>query len=153
MRHEQGFTLIEIMIVIALIAVIASIGIPNFREATQTNRLVATTNALLGGLQYARSEAITQRTTITVCPSALGANACIASTDWSTGVLVMRGNDVLRVIDTTNNDVIITSTLSSLAYQGSGTTQAATLTVSNNTTSRTINVNIIGQACSGNSCP
>lgn len=57
-RHSAGFTLVELMIVVAILAIIAAIAAPSFRTMIQNNRLTAAVNDVAGALQYARSEAV-----------------------------------------------------------------------------------------------
>ena len=56
--RESGFTLMELMITLALAAVILSIGAPSFTEFRRNNRLTSVGNDFLGAVQTARSEAI-----------------------------------------------------------------------------------------------
>ena len=54
-QRSSGFTLIELMIVIAIVAVIASYGIPRFNSMMQNGRLSTQANELQGLMQLARS--------------------------------------------------------------------------------------------------
>lgn len=65
----RGFTLMELMIVLALAAVILAIGAPNFREMRQNNRLTAAANDFLASVQLARTEAVKRQTSVSICPS------------------------------------------------------------------------------------
>lgn len=153
MQPHKGFTLFELLTVLAIIAVLAMIGVPSFRTLTLDNRLTSTTNTLLGALQFARSEAVTQRATIRVCAANSDHTACAASTDWSTGALIMRGTTLLRVVPPVSTEVSITSSRNTVDYAADGTTSAATITISDaRAQSRQIKVNAIGQACGGSSC-
>ncbi|MCQ4268048.1 GspH/FimT family pseudopilin [Pseudomonas stutzeri] len=62
----RGFTLIELMITIALLAIVVTIAVPNFTAFIQKTQLQGQTDDLLTFLQYARSEAVTRRTTAIV---------------------------------------------------------------------------------------
>ncbi len=66
---QRGFTLMELMIVLALAAVILAIGAPNFREFRQNNRLTAAANDFLASVQLARTEAVKRQTAVSICPS------------------------------------------------------------------------------------
>lgn len=68
--RTAGFTLMELMIVLALAAVILAIGAPNFTEFRRNNRLVGVGNEFLGAVQTARNEAIKRQVPVAVCPSA-----------------------------------------------------------------------------------
>ena len=57
-RRNSGFTLIELMIVVALIAIIATVAVPSFQGLVESNRQKSTTNSVLGILNFARSEAV-----------------------------------------------------------------------------------------------
>lgn len=57
-RKNSGFTLIELMIVVALMVIIATLAVPSFQGLIESNRLKSTTNNVLGILNYARSEAV-----------------------------------------------------------------------------------------------
>jgi type IV fimbrial biogenesis protein FimT len=68
--RNTGFTLMELMIVLALAAVILAIGAPNFNEFRRNNRLTGVGNDLLGAVQTARNEAIKRQVPVAVCASA-----------------------------------------------------------------------------------
>lgn len=67
-RASQGFTLVELMIALAVLAVLAGIALPAYREliAEQRNRSVA--NELHSALALARSEAVKRNVNITLVP-------------------------------------------------------------------------------------
>lgn len=68
-NRSHGFTLPELMVVLALAAAILAIGAPNFNEFRRNNRLTSVANEFLGTVQTARSEAIKRQVSISVCPS------------------------------------------------------------------------------------
>ena len=76
LRHRQsGFTLIEMMVVIVIISIIASVAIPSFSSFFDRYRLRGAADALFGDLQAARMEAIRNNSTVYV-NFATGANWC-----------------------------------------------------------------------------
>lgn len=70
MRNTEGFSIIELMIVVLLAAIILGLGAPSFAEFQRNNRLSGAANDLLGTIQTARTEAIKRQQTISICPSA-----------------------------------------------------------------------------------
>ena len=73
-RRSRGFTLIELMVTVAILAIALGIAVPNLQEFARRNRLVSTTNNLASALALARSEAVRRATQVTV-----------ASADWDAG--------------------------------------------------------------------
>jgi type IV fimbrial biogenesis protein FimT len=57
-RHLKGFTLIELMVTIAVLGVLLGLGVPAFGRLIAANRMATQTNEFNAGLQLARSEAI-----------------------------------------------------------------------------------------------
>jgi prepilin-type N-terminal cleavage/methylation domain-containing protein len=154
MTVSKGFTLVELMVVIGIIAFITAIGVPTFNNVIADNRLTSTSNNLMGALQIARSEAVTQHTVIKVCATNADHTGCGDSTDWSAGVLIMKGSTVVKLIPSGNKNVTVASSRNDIEYQGNGTTSAATISITDTRggAARTIKVNAIGQSCGGSTC-
>ena len=66
---NKGFTLIEMMITVAIAALLLTTAIPSFQALITNNRLSTQANAFIGALQLARSEAIKRNLNVTVCQS------------------------------------------------------------------------------------
>ncbi|HXP65028.1 MAG TPA: Tfp pilus assembly protein FimT/FimU [Steroidobacteraceae bacterium] len=82
-----GFTLIEMLMTIAIAAILMGLAIPSFRYITNANRIASELNGLLGDLQLARAEAIKQGRNVTVCQSNDN-TTCTNSTSWQSGWIV-----------------------------------------------------------------
>jgi type IV fimbrial biogenesis protein FimT len=89
MKVNSGFTLVELMVVVMIGAILMAIGAPSYRYVTNSNRISAEVNGLLGDLQFARSEAIKEGATVTVCPAIAPDYAACANSPWNKGWIVV----------------------------------------------------------------
>lgn len=89
-KNQFAFTLLELLITLAIIAILANIGVPSFTKLIQHNKVTAEVNQLNGMLQSARNTAITQHKLVTVCPTNNG-QSC--QKDWSLGYMVFIDNN------------------------------------------------------------
>lgn len=93
-RRGSGFTLIEVIVVLAVAAFLGAIAIPNFRGFIQNSQISTQTNDLVADLAYARSEAIKRGArNVVVCKSqnplaATPACDTAAASPWEAGRLV-----------------------------------------------------------------
>jgi type IV fimbrial biogenesis protein FimT len=87
-RHQRGITLFEMLIVMAVAAILMAIAVPSYKYVTTSNRIAAEVNGLLGDLQFARSEAIKEGLTITVCISTDQLTCATGTTAWASGWIV-----------------------------------------------------------------
>jgi type IV fimbrial biogenesis protein FimT len=83
-----GVTLIELLVVITIAAILMGIGVPSYKFVTTSNRVSTEVNGLLGDMQFARSEAIKEGQSVTVCPSSNGTSCLAATTTWHGGWIV-----------------------------------------------------------------
>jgi type IV fimbrial biogenesis protein FimT len=99
MKRQTGFTVTELMVVVAIVAILMGIGVPSYRYITNSYRMSAEVNGLLGDLQYARSEAIKEGQTVTVCVST-NLTACAAgNTNWANGWIVFSDLNASATVD------------------------------------------------------
>jgi type IV fimbrial biogenesis protein FimT len=84
---QRGFTLVELMITLTLIAVLLVLALPSFSSSRLNTVLRTSANNLLAGTHLARAEAIKRNSPVTMCVSADGL-AC-GSGDWNQGWIVI----------------------------------------------------------------
>lgn len=123
---QRGFTLIEAMISIAVMAILMTIAVPSFKDASLRSQLRASANDLVASAHLARSEAIKRNAVITMCVSSDGAS-CATSGGWEQGWII-RGTTTLRRQAAAPSGVIITAGgITSLSFQptAAGATAAA----------------------------
>jgi len=93
-RRQRGFTLVELMVTVAVIAIVGAIAAPSFRNLTLGSRLTGAANELVATLQTARMAAVSQRATVEVCPSGSGSVCGGLGTRW-VAVAVKNGSRTL----------------------------------------------------------
>ncbi len=119
-----------------IVAILAAIAVPSFRYVTTSNRMATELDALVGDMQYARSEAVRQGEAVTVCVAASVTSpysCAVAGTDtWQNGWLVFTdlksdqtvdaGDAVLRVQKAfTQGDTLTSSdNISSVTFNRDG---------------------------------
>lgn len=65
---ESGYTILELMVIIMVIAVLTVMVVPSFSGMFKKNAIAATTNELVGLLQYAKTAAVAHNNPVIVCP-------------------------------------------------------------------------------------
>lgn len=91
-RSASGFTLVELMVTIALLAIFAAIAVPSYRNFVASNRAATEMNTFVADMQSARTAAIENGTDATVCVSTDG-TSCAGSGNWSDGWIVFLDHD------------------------------------------------------------
>jgi prepilin-type N-terminal cleavage/methylation domain-containing protein len=124
---SRGFTLVELMITLAVAAILFSIATPGLTTFIQNNRMVTQVNELNTSLSIARSEAVKRNENITICPGN-GDDGCTGS--WQDGWIVFIDEnsdgavanvaDILRVHGAITGDNDLTFSDTHVTYTGSG---------------------------------
>ncbi|MGH8027964.1 MAG: GspH/FimT family pseudopilin [Pseudoxanthomonas sp.] len=120
-RQITGYTLLELMVTVAIAAILLGIALPSFQSSLRSNRVATATNEALASLALARSEAIRNTRGAGVCASANG-SSCGA--DWNSGWLVWSDTDGDGAIDPGETIVRYSQGKASVTMTGT----AATLT-------------------------
>lgn len=111
-HHQSGFTLIELMLTLAVLGILTTLAVPSFSSYIANQRVKAAAYDLLATLNYARSEAIKRNDTVTVTSNASG---------WSEGWAISAGGVDIQTYDP-ESTVAITegNTLTAITYGGNG---------------------------------
>jgi len=104
MTKNHGFTLIELIITLAVVSIVLMTGIPALNQMTDSNRLVTQINSIAGSLALARSEAIKTGSVVTVCASSDGAT-CNVDT-WESGWIVFTDKNKDNAINSSTDYLI-----------------------------------------------
>lgn len=146
----KGFTLIELMVALAVLAILLGMAVPSFTDVSLSSKLRSLANALVASATLARSEAIKRNATITLCASSDGA-ACTGN--WHQGWIVRAADGtVLQAQPAAPSGYRITAAASSILFQPTGLGATSTdLTVCRSSPSvgsqeRVVGINLTGRA-------
>ena len=138
LKKRAGFTLVELLVTIAVIAIIATIAVPGFQGMTANNRLASDYNEILSGLNLARSEAIKRRESVEF--------EITSPTPWAYEISV--GSDTLRIRSGTGGTLSVSGS-TSIVFDSLGRAPSCsggcTITLTHDAGSRDILVNSFGR--------
>ncbi|KRG69154.1 GspH/FimT family pseudopilin [Pseudoxanthomonas dokdonensis] len=89
----RGLSLVEVLVTMAVLAILVSIGIPSYQALIQRQRVDATMHLLTSHMASARLSAVNYRMITVVCPSDGHSRICRTDGDWSQGWMMFRDND------------------------------------------------------------
>lgn len=143
-----GFTLVELMVTVAVVGILATVAVPSMVGFVNTSRLAGASEELTASLQLAKSEAVRRNRAVTVCGGQAGSDNCTGGTAW-TQVIVRHdagtGADpaVIRRFEFAGG-VDVTSSAAEIVFRPSGTVRAEeTLTACMPTSNPALNARVV----------
>lgn len=90
--RNNGYSLFELVVTLAVAAIVIVLGLPSFASLMADNRLRTETNAIFHAVHLARKESVVRRRAVSICPTLDGRN-CSKGVDWSTGWIMFVNAD------------------------------------------------------------
>jgi len=153
-KWEKGFSLLELMVALTVLAILLGIGVPSFNSFIESSRLRSTVHDLNTAVHLARSEAVSRRQIAAACRANTANTACDFGSDWSQGwvVVLLNGADletaadveVVRIWD--DVEVTASGAENGFVFGRLGAAEASvSLDIQNDTLNRCISINISGR--------
>jgi type IV fimbrial biogenesis protein FimT len=87
---QHGFTIIELLVTLAILALLVGIGLPSMQETVKQNRIQGILENFSTAIKYTRSEAVGQRANVSICASS-NQSSCTGS--WQQGWIIFSDVD------------------------------------------------------------
>jgi type IV fimbrial biogenesis protein FimT len=112
MRVQQGFSLVELMVALAVLVILITVAIPSFTSSLQRANTSSLADLLITSLNYAKSEAISRNQRIYLCARGVDSDTCLNNAaNWNNGWLVKldSNDDTIRdvQIDIANASILL----------------------------------------------
>lgn len=122
---SAGFTLLELLMVMALAATLTLLALPSFQGLLAKRKVQHAAQALVEDLRFARAEAIKRSRRVEVCKiqGSMACNTALAG-GWAEGWMVVAGHEVLRV-QAPQPGLQSSSSLWKISYEATGLAQGA----------------------------
>ena len=127
---KNGFTLLELLVTVAIAATLILFAVPAFTTLTANNNMTAGINNFVSGLRAARAEAVKRDVRVGICPSVNGSDCVTDGANWSAGWLIYvdadtdgsrgAGEELIRVGEHDGSPAIRQTAAIPISYQGTG---------------------------------
>lgn len=161
---QRGFTLVELLVAVAITAILAVMAAPSFSSFVSKGRADSASQQLFSDLNAARVEAIKRNRRVLVCPSpnTPTVNSCAAGNNWSNGWVLCVDADSDGTCDNItatsdpnfpnpffirsalNSTLSVTATANPITFRPDGSGVATVLSVIAGSTTKTVSVATTG---------
>ncbi len=129
---DCGFTLVELLVVLSIVAIVAMVAVPSFTNVIEKNRVEALQKDLARDIAFARQAAMSRNGLVSICKSANG-TGCTTAGDWNQGWIVFvdtaggtagtvdGGEEILKVHAAANSNDDMEGTVDFLQFSATGT--------------------------------
>ena len=155
-KYSQGMTLIELMVGVSVLAILLSLSFPSFRSLIDKNNVDAAVNDLQRLVQYARTEAVTQRKNVKVCLAEKESNTCVKAPSLSNRLIVLGENsELLYEVEFSKTQLVLRPVEFSFAVNGKTNNKICFIVSSHSAPESYVELNEYGmlkikkQACAG----
>lgn len=150
--NAKGFSLVELLVTVSIVAILAAVAIPNFNSTLQNNRAETEVSDLQRAFNYARLEAINRGVSVRIAPT--------TGTDWTTELqvtLTSSAQTVLRkVTPLSSGATLVAANVAAVEFNNLGgmtsPASAVAMTYTRGSTTKVINVCLTGRIMVGSSC-
>ena len=88
---QTGFSLLELLITVAIISILAMVAAPSFKSMMENNQTLTLANQLISAFNYARSESVKRRKPVTICARNASGTGCSSTDTFINGWIVYEG--------------------------------------------------------------
>ncbi|MFV5385346.1 GspH/FimT family pseudopilin [Acinetobacter junii] len=122
MKKIKAFTLVELLVTIAVLAILAMMAAPSMSQILHNSKVNSSSGDVLNFLQQSRSEAIRLGSAVTVCASSDGASCVTGNkTNWAVGIIAKSGSVTIQKLTFDNSAIAITAP-DSITFNSVGST-------------------------------
>ena len=104
---SKGFTLLELVIIIAILGITMAFAVPGLRTVISNHRISSDASDFTAALQLAKAEAVARLNPVIICKKNANSTDCVASGDWSQGWIVFSDDNGNGAVDAVSGETVL----------------------------------------------